>query len=284
MADRNKLPITLVVITFNEAAHIGQCLDSVDFAAEKIVVDSGSTDGTPEIATRHGARVVRQSWLGFGQQRNAAAAAARHDWILMLDADEEMTDALATELKQRLPQLLASSKAGAVLRRRTSYMGAPMRWYRPMTRERVTRLYHRQRARWTQARVHEALHFDAAVEEFAQPFLHHHNPTLVHKHLKMLSYAELKLRDWLERGRPDRLWMCPLVFAATFFKDYFLRLAFLDGWRGYVVAQIAASYAVYRRMRYHEMRRNPQSIQQADELLRRRGLLQQQIEDSGAMP
>lgn len=274
MTHNDTLPIALVVITLNESMHIGRCLDSVDFVAEKVVVDSGSTDGTKEIAARHGARVIEQGWLGFGRQRNAAAQAASHDWILMLDADEEMTDELAAELKRRLPPLLASSKAGAVLRRRTAYMGAPMRWYRPMTRERVGRLYHRKRACWTETSVHESLRFDGAVEHFMSPFLHHHNPTLVHKHLKMLSYAELKVHDWHTRGKPDRLWMCPWVFAATFFKDYFLRLAFLDGWRGYVVAQIAASYAVYKRLRYHEVRHNPQSKPQADELLRLRGLRQ----------
>lgn len=274
MTEHHPLPITLVVITFNEAANIGRCLDSVTFAAQKLVVDSGSTDGTGEIAAQHGAHVVQQSWLGFGRQRNVAAAMATFEWILMLDADEEMTAALSAELQARLPKLLATSTAGAVLRRRTSYMGAPMRWYRPMMRERVARVYHRKRARWTEARVHEALQFNGAVEEFVHPFVHHHNPTLVHKQLKMSRYAELKVRDWLERGKPDRLWMCPLVFAATFFKDYFLRLAFLDGWRGYIVAQIAASYAVYKRMRYHEMRRNPQSVQQAGELLRRHDLHQ----------
>lgn len=274
MAEHVCLPISLVVIACNEVAHIGRCLDSVDFAAEKVVVDSGSTDGTVQTAVRHGARVVHQDWLGFGRQRNWAAAVAAHEWILMLDADEEMTADAAAEIKARLPVLLDSGAAGAVLRRRTSYMGAPMRWYRPMTRERVARLYHRGRARWTQARVHETLRFDGKVEQFQQPFVHHHNPTLVHKQLKMLRYAELKVRDWLERDKPDRLWMCPWVFAATFFKDYVLRLAFLDGWRGYVVAQIAASYAVYKRMRYHEMRRNPQSVPQAGELLQRHGLQQ----------
>ena len=81
----------------------------------------------------------------------------------------------------------------------------------------------------------------------------------MHKQLKTLRYAELKARDWLDRNKPVRMWMTPFVFLAAFIKDYFLRLAFLDGWRGYVVAQVAASYAVYKRMRYFEMKRNPPS-------------------------
>jgi hypothetical protein len=150
-------------------------------------------------------------------------------------------------------------------------MGAPMRWYRPMVGERLGRLYHRGRARWTDVRVHESLVFDGRTIGFEQPFIHHHNPTLVHKQFKTLLYAELKARDWLDRERPTRMWMAPFVFVAAFLQDYVLRLAFLDGWRGYVVAQVAASYAVYKRMRYYEMKRNPQSREQAAALLERHG-------------
>ena len=266
------LPITLLVIARNEAAAIGRCLDSVPFAAEKLVIDSGSTDGTQAIAAKHGARIVEQKWLGFGPQRNLATTQSKHDWILALDADEALSPELAREMEQRLPALFESQCAGATLRRQTWYMGAPMRWYRPMTGERLERLYHRGRARWTDARVHEALRFDGPAETFRHPMIHLNNPTLVHKQLKTLRYAELKARDWLDRDRPVRMWMTPLVFAAAFVKDYFLRLAFLDGWRGYVVSQVAASYAVYKRMRYYEMRHNPQSVALAADQLRSSGL------------
>jgi glycosyltransferase involved in cell wall biosynthesis len=272
MPTATRLNLTLAVITRNEAQVLGRCLDSVPFAAEKLVVDSGSTDGTQDIAVRHGARVVHQDWLGFGAQRNFATTQASYDWILALDADEALSPALAQELSERLPEIMASSAAGAILRRQTWYMGAPMRWYRPMVGERLGRLYHRAHARWTDVRVHEALRFDGSVGEFTQPFIHHNNPTLVHKQLKTLRYAELKARDWLERKRAPMLWAAPFVFGAAFFKDYFLRLAFLDGGRGYIVAQVAASYAVYKRMRYYEMLRNPASRELASEALDQYGL------------
>ena len=263
----NTLPISLVVIAQNEAKLIGRCLDSVPFAAEKIVVDSGSTDGTVEIAKQRGARVVEQDWLGFGPQRNLASTLATHDWILALDADECLSEALVMEMRERLPSIMNSTYAGGVCKRSTAFMGAPMRWYRPMSRERVARLYHRGRARWTNARVHESLRFDAATVRFKAPVLHEHNPTLVHRHLKMLKYTELRAQDWLDRRRKESLWMCPLVFVTTFFKDYFLRLAFLDGARGYVIAQTAASYAVYKRLRYYELQRDPRSLELADRAL-----------------
>src|SRR4051812_41972320 len=131
MSSTATLPLTLLIIARNEAAVIGRCLDSVPFAAEKLVIDSGSTDGTQEIAQAHGARVVHQEWLGFGPQRNFATTQASHDWILALDADETLSPELLEELQSKLPALIQSNAAGAILRRRTWYMGAPMRFYRP---------------------------------------------------------------------------------------------------------------------------------------------------------
>src|SRR6185312_14959348 len=214
------LPITLAVITRNEAACIARCLDSVPFAAEKLVVDSGSDDGTVAIAEAHGARVVRQDWLGFGPQRNFATTQCSHDWILVLDADESL---------------------------------AP--------------LYHRGRARWSDARVHESLRFEGSAPTFDAPFDHANNPTLVHKQLKVLRYAELKCRDWRDKGKPARMWQAPFVYLLAFLKDYVFRLAMLDGWRGFVIAQTAASYALYKRMRYYEMVSNPASVAEAADAL-----------------
>ena len=266
------LPLTLVVITHNEAANIARCLDSVPFAAEKLVVDSGSTDDTAAIAAAHGAHVVQQAWLGFGPQRNFATTQCSHDWILALDADEYLSPELVAEIQERLPGLMASSLAAVYLRRTTLFMGAPMRWYKPMLGERMARLYHRDRARWADVRVHESLRFEGESTTLRHTFNHLHNPTLVHKSLKVVRYSELKALDWRQRRRKPRMWDVPLVFLSAFLKDFLFRRAFLDGWRGFIIAQTAASYAVYKRMRYYEMCRNPESVDQADALLARHGL------------
>src|SRR5579859_8033159 len=266
------LPLTLVVITRNEAQKIARCLDSVPFAAEKLVVDSGSTDDTVAIARAHGARVVHQDWLGFGPQRNFAATQCSHPWLLALDADEYLTPELIEELQQRLPDLMAGDTAAAILRRHLIYMGKPMRWYRPAVGEKMARLYHRDRARWSDVRVHESLQFDGPAMTLKAPFNHENNPSLPEKQIKVLRYAELKCRDWLEKNKPVRMWQTPFVYLLAFIKDYFFRLAFLDGWRGFVIAQTAASYAAYKRMRYYEMRRNPASLQHAADALIRHGI------------
>jgi glycosyltransferase involved in cell wall biosynthesis len=265
-------PLTLVVITYNEANSIARCLDSVPFAAEKLVIDSGSSDDTIAIARAHGARVVHQDWLGFGAQRNFATTQCSHDWILALDADEYLSPELASELERRLPELMASDSCAVVLRRATIYMGAPMRWYLPSMGEKMARLFHRGRARWKDVRVHESLVFDGPSVTLHARFNHENNPSLPQKQIKVLRYAELKCRDWLEKNKPVRMWQTPFVYLLAFIKDYFFRLAFLDGWRGFVIAQTAASYAAYKRMRYYEMRRNPASIESAADALTRHGI------------
>ncbi|PXV57025.1 Glycosyltransferase involved in cell wall bisynthesis [Dyella jiangningensis] len=265
-------PLTLVVITYNEASCIGRCLDSVPFAAEKLVIDSGSTDDTVAIAQAHGARVVHQDWLGFGPQRNFATTQCSNDWILALDADEYLSPELADELMQRLPALMASDACAAYLRRATIFMGAPMRWYLPAMGEKMARLFHRDRARWADVRVHESLRFDGPSVTLKASFNHENNPSLPQKQIKVLRYAELKCRDWLEKGKPVRMWQTPFVYLLAFIKDYVLRLGFLDGWRGFVIAQTAASYAAYKRMRYYEMRRNPASVQYGADALLRHGI------------
>lgn len=265
-------PLTLAVITHNEAESIARCLDSVPFAAEKLVVDSGSDDDTVAIARAHGARVVHQDWLGFGAQRNFASNQCSHDWILVLDADEYLSPELAAELQQRLPALMAGAAPAAYLRRSTIYMGRPMRWYRPSVGEKLARLYHRERARWSDARVHESLRFDGAAPTLRAPFNHANNPALPHKQLKVLRYAELKCRDWLDQRKPVRMWQAPFVYVLAFLKDYVFRLAFLDGWRGFLIAQTAASYALYKRMRYYEMVNNPESVARAASLFHKHGI------------
>ena len=265
-------PLTLVVMTYNEAKSIARCLDSVPFASEKLVIDSGSTDDTVAVAQAHGARVVHQDWLGFGPQRNFATTQCSNAWILALDADEYLSPELAEELEQRLPELMASGISAAVLRRSTIFMGARMRWYLPSIGEKMARLYHRDRARWTDARVHESLRFNGASVILKAAFNHENNPSLAEKQIKVLRYAELKCRDWLQKNKPARMWQTPFVYLLTFIKDYFLRLAFLDGWRGFVIAQTAASYAAYKRMRYYEMRRDPASLQTAADALIRHGI------------
>jgi len=261
------VPLTLLVMTYNEAANIAACLDSVPFAQEKIVIDSGSEDDTVAIAQAHGARVVNQAWLGYGKQRNFASGQASYEWILFLDADERLSPALAEEIAQRMPEVVKNSAAVGLLPRSTHFMGRPMRWYRPMRREYKARLYHREHARWSEPRVHESLKYRGPGVRFRAELEHRHDPTLVHVQLKTLRYAELKALDWAGQGRAVRPWSWPVIFLATFLKDYLLRLAVLDGTRGWMAAYLDAHYTLYKRLRQFEMVQVPPSAKSAALLL-----------------
>ena len=146
--------LTVTVITLNEAERIEECLESAGWADEIIVVDSGSTDGTPALARHHGARVIVRNWPGYSPQKNFAAAEAAHDWILSLDADERVTPELAAEIRQTLSS--EPGVAGFRMPRVTWHLGRWIRttdWYPDFQ----LRLYDRRRARWAERRVHESV-------------------------------------------------------------------------------------------------------------------------------
>ena len=258
------LPITLLVIARNEAAHIARCLASVPFAAEKLVVDSGSTDGTQAIAARHGARVVEQEWLGFGPQRNFAAHASQSRLDPVLDADEELTPELARELQRELaeaactrtrPARSCDAKRGTWARR----CAGIDRW---SARARSA-LSSRPRALDRCARARVVALRRTRRSRSARPFV-----IITTRHSYTSSSRCCCTRSsnhsigWIASAAAQ-MWLTPFVGFGAFFKDYVLRLAFLDGWRGYIVARVAASYAVYKRMRYYEMLRNPESVELA---------------------
>jgi glycosyltransferase involved in cell wall biosynthesis len=251
------LPISLLVLTHDEERVIGRCLGSAPFAAEKLVVDSGSSDRTAEIAAAAGARVIHQEWLGYSRQRVAAADAARFDWILFLDADEWLPPALVAELEALLPGVMASELSGVRLLRTATYMGAPLRWYRPMVRERKDRLYHRARARWTETTVHEKLLFSGPHATAREPFLHDPYASLYDQYLRLARYGEMKAQERFAMGRRASALELPLVFALSFLKKYVLQLGILDGVRGGIVCHMEAHYEAYKSFRLHEMARWP---------------------------
>jgi glycosyltransferase involved in cell wall biosynthesis len=267
------LSISLLVITYNEAENIARCLDSVPFAAEKIVIDSGSTDDTVAIAQQHGAHVIHQPWLGFGAQRNFASTQANNDWIIFLDADEALSAELSEELQIKLPKIMATDIPAGIMILTYQFMGKPMKWYKQMAREKKARIYNRNRAKWSETPVHESLQYSGKAEIFKAHFIHYFNPTLVHLDLKYLRYAELKALGWNDKSRQSPAAIWPFVFLFTFIKDYIIRLAFLDGVRGFIAAWLAANYALYKRFRYYEIQTYPESKQLAITELRKRDLV-----------
>jgi glycosyltransferase involved in cell wall biosynthesis len=161
--------LSAIIIAKNEAANIAECLDSVAFCDERIVVDGGSVDGTAEIARRHGALVATHEWRGFGEQKNFALSLAHGDWVMSVDSDERVGPALAAEIQAAIA---SSAFEGYELPRQSSFCGREMRhsgWYPDY----VLRLFRRGRARFSDDLVHERVICDGPVGRLEQPLRHY---------------------------------------------------------------------------------------------------------------
>jgi glycosyltransferase involved in cell wall biosynthesis len=222
--------LSVVVITLNAASQLDACLGSAAFADELLVVDSGSRDATPEIARRHGARLVQQDWLGFGRQKQFAVAAAAHDWVLCLDADERVSPELAAAIAG---VLAAPTLAAYRMARRNRFMG---RWLRHGEGypDWSVRLFDRRHARWSDDAVHEKVLCDAPPGTLTGDLLHESCETLENYLAKQNRYTSLQAQALRQRGKTvhaGHLVLSPLV---RFGKFYLLRLGFLDGVPGLV--------------------------------------------------
>jgi glycosyltransferase involved in cell wall biosynthesis len=239
--------LTVTLIACNEEQNLPRVLASVQGLADEIVlVDSGSTDRTGEIARQCGARVVYHPWSGFGEQRNFAAAQAAHDWILALDADEE----LSAELRESLRAWKAQPPAAAAYEfaRCASYLGRWIRhsgWYP----DRKARLYHRDRARFAGV-AHDSLETGGPVARLAGDLLHHAFRTFAEHTAKVDSYSTAAAREMFAAGR--RHWRAALLLAPpwTLLQKFVLRRGFLDGTRGWKIARMSARYTFlkYRKL------------------------------------
>lgn len=229
--------LSVTVITKNEAHRIERCLRSVDFADERIVLDSGSTDATVEIARQLGARVeTTTDWPGFGPQKNRALALATGEWVFSIDADEEVTP----ELRDAI---LAAVRApggpdGYWVTRSSSFCGRPIR-HGDWRNDRVLRLFRRAHARFTDDAVHERVDCPPPHGELAGLLLHDSVDTLQDAIEKTERYARLGAEKLRARGRGGRI--SALVHGAwTFLRGYLLRLGFLDGRAGFTIAALNA--------------------------------------------
>jgi len=232
-------PLSAILITYNEERDLPQALASLEGLADEIVVvDSGSTDRTCELARQRGARVVFRAFNGFGEQKNFAAAQASHDWVLSLDADEVLSPELRSSLLAW--KTGAPDRAGYEVARRTNYLGKWIRhsgWYP----EYHLRLYRRDGARFVGA-LHETVRADGPVGRLAGDLLHFTVRSLAEHYAKMEVFTTLAAEELYARGR--RRWRAAMYLAApwTLVRTLLFRLGFLDGYRGVLIAWTSARY------------------------------------------
>ena len=245
--------LTVTVITLNEAERIEECLESAGWADEIIVVDSGSTDGTPALARHHGARVIVRNWPGYSPQKNFAAAEAAHDWILSLDADERVTPELAAEIRQTLAS--EPPVAGFRMPRVTWHLGRWIRttdWYPDFQ----LRLYDRRRARWAERRVHESVTADGHVGRLRHDLQHYAYRDLAHHHRTMERYTMLAAEEMRAAGRRANVFDLAVHPFAAFMRNYFFRAGVLDGLPGFIVSVMNAYYVFLKFARLWELERS----------------------------
>jgi len=232
-------PISAVLITYNEETDLPRALASMAGVADEfVIVDSGSTDRTCEIARQAGARVVQRAFDHYDTQKNFAASQATYDWVLALDADEALSPELRDSLltwKQQEPQEIAYQVATL-----SNYLGGWIKhsgWY-PEYR---IRFYRRDRAKWVGA-IHESVRADGPVGKLEGDLLHYTMAAIAEHYAKMGGYTNRAAEDLYARGR--RNWRGGMLVAApwTLVQRFFLQLGFLDGYRGAVIAWTSARY------------------------------------------
>ena len=251
---RAMVPVSAVLIAQNEERTIGDALASVTFCDEVVLVDSGSTDGTREIAAAAGARViVNAPWPGFVAQRDFATRAARHDWILALDADERVGAALRDEIQDLRARGFAT--AGYRIPRVAFYLGRWIRgtdWYPDWQ----VRLFDRTRGGWQGDLVHESVAVRGAVGRLRGE-LEHHPYTDISDHLRKIdSYTTLWARQANAAGRRTNVLDLSAGAAWAFFRNYLLKRGVLLGSAGFIVSVLNTHYTFAKLAKLRELSSN----------------------------
>jgi glycosyltransferase involved in cell wall biosynthesis len=245
--------LTVTVIAFNEEANLSDCLESVKWADEIVVVDSFSTDKTVEIARRYTDKVIQREWPGHVEQKNFALAQATKDWVLCIDADERVSPELAEEIRDVLSHP-ERAEAGYSVPRKTFHLGRWIThggWYP----SRKLRLVRRGRAVWKGVNPHDHLYVDGPVGEFKGD-LYHYSYKDISDHLRRIdSYTTISARELHARGKGYALPHMLMNPPARFLRMYLLRLGFLDGMAGFILAALAAYYVFLKYAKLWEMRR-----------------------------
>jgi len=234
-------PISVVIIAFNEAHHIARCVEAAKGVADEVVVvDSFSTDNTVEVCEKLGAKVIQQAWLGYSEQKNFANAQAKNDWVLSLDADEVLDEAL----QQAILEWKNKEPVPAAFKRMTNYCGTFIKhggWYPDIK----IRLFNRSTTQW-EGVIHESLTGLSRSNTLllAGDCLHYSYYTKEQHYQQTRNFTTIQAKDLFERGKKAPWFKRLFSPVVKFVMDYVFRGGFLDGAAGFHVARISA-YATY---------------------------------------
>jgi (heptosyl)LPS beta-1,4-glucosyltransferase len=233
------LQLSVIVITKNEAHNIDACLQSVSFADDIIVVDAESTDDTVPKAKKYTYSVFVKPWQGFAAAKQFAVQQTKHPWILWLDADERVLPELAGEIQQVI--LSNPDYAAFTIARRAYFLGKWIRhsgWYPG----RVARLFHKNRAEFNDAVVHEGLNIHGSIGELRNDLLHYTDPNIYHYFSKFNRYTTLASEELAKEEKFFKLSDIIIRPWWQFVRMYFIRFGFLDGMQGLLLALFSSAY------------------------------------------
>ncbi len=243
--------VSACLITLNEARNIEECLSSVKWADEIVVVDSGSTDGTVELCRRFTDRVLVMDWAGHVAQKNRAVEAASNDWVFCIDADERVTPELAREIKSILSE--EPPCAGYTVPRRTWYAGRWI-WHGGWYPDRKLRLFDRRRGRFTGMDPHDRVEVKGPVGKLRNDLLHYSYRDIAHHVRQINRYTDTMAELKAARGVGVPLLRMISYPPVKFFKMYLLRMGFLDGPQGLILAVLGAVYEFLKYAKLWEIR------------------------------
>jgi glycosyltransferase involved in cell wall biosynthesis len=232
--------LSACIITYNEADRIEACVKSLSFCDDIVVVDSHSTDATREIAASLGVRVIERDWPGYRTQKDFAVRSAQYDWVLCLDADEQVSDELRAEILA-LRDSGFPHHAGWSVPRLMVYFGQYLK-HGTAYPDRLIRLFDRRRGGWIGREIHENTRVSGSVGKLRGHLYHYSYRNLHDQENRLRRYADLMARSLYESGDRGGLWRAFMNTYWRFIRGYFLRLGFLDGWRGLVFALLEANY------------------------------------------
>lgn len=240
--------LSVVIITHNEEDNIRECLESVKWADEIIVVDSNSSDRTEEICRDYGVNFIQEPWKGFALQKNSAVGKATQEWILSLDADERVT----LELKNEIMAVLSSAhpKDGYYIARKNYFLGRWIRrcgWYPDYT----LRLFQKGKGLFGAREVHEAVELKGVSGNLQHPMEHYTYKSLSDFMVRLDRYSTLAAQELLKENR--KYGMLHIIFRPlyTFINMYLMRLGFLEGYYGFIISGL---YAFYTFLKYIKLR------------------------------
>ncbi len=246
--DRPRPGLSACIIAMNEEDRLGDCLHSLAFCDEILVVDSHSTDRTRELASELGARVIERDWPGHVAQKEFAIRAAQHDWVLCVDADERVTPALQAEIEV-LRDGGFHGHAGWRFPRLANYLGTWVRhgtWYP----DRQLRLFDRRRGRWGGHDPHDKVVLEGSIGTLKGDLLHYTYRNF-REHLRTIdTYTTIMARGLYDRGRRASVADLVLRPAVRFLRFYVIGRGFLLGWQGLMLAYLVAHYV---RLKYAKL-------------------------------